>query len=130
MNDTPTPSSATASEVEKAVDTARIDALKEYLLKQGSEGWYGALDDLLTALSDSQRQLREARRRAAEMAELNHGLAVALKANRINGTATGEAMARESEAVCRAENHDLRRSLTAAQTERDAAVAEVARHNK
>ena len=57
-NDT-TPSSATASEVEKAVDTARIDALKEYLLKQGSEGWYGALDDLLTALSDSQRQLRE-----------------------------------------------------------------------
>ena len=63
-------------------------------------------DSLRAQLADCQKALVRER-------EFNHDLAIACKGNKLNASATGEAIAREDAAVLRQENHQLRDQLAA-----------------
>ena len=68
------------------------------------------VDSLRAQLADCHKALVRER-------EFNHDLAIACKGNKLNASATGEAIAREDAAVLRQENHQLRDQLAALRRE-------------
>ena len=70
------------------------------------------VDSLRAQLADCHKALVRER-------EFNHDLAIACKGNKLNASATGEAIAREDAAVLRQENHQLRDQLAALRRELD-----------
>ena len=111
------PNPAAPSEQDRESASRLLLEIEKCLFSEDTDHRCTCIEKIMAHVASLRRELADSHKALVREREFNHDLAIACKGNKLNASATGEAIAREDAAVLRQENHQLRDQLAALRRE-------------